>query len=299
MLAQCYGFESQGENSTSPGIPDTSLPSQTSLSNSDTLPGINSCRLYIVAGALAGTMTTLHIYQQNGWWKDNRRSFHFQEDLVYSLGVDKIGHFYGTSALAFTISKSLQWANMEEKQSLWYGAGGGLLFETFLEIEDGFSTWGFDRVDFLADVGGALWPIGQYHFSLLREVDLKLSYHPSPLLDNSGGTGFKGQKHIVGDDYEGQTFWLSTHLRTILPSPIKQSVPEFLCLALGYGSRDILGEHGSPYRVWLIALDIDVRKILPVEIPWVKTLSESINFIHLPMPAVQISPSTIWYGVYF
>ena len=47
--------------------------------------GINCTRLALVGGALVTTMTAVHIYQQNGWWKDNRAPFHFKEDLIYGL----------------------------------------------------------------------------------------------------------------------------------------------------------------------------------------------------------------------
>src|SRR5258706_228656 len=40
-------------------------------------------RLALVGGTLLSSMAAIHIYQQNGWWKDNRAAFHFQEDLVY------------------------------------------------------------------------------------------------------------------------------------------------------------------------------------------------------------------------
>ncbi len=260
---------------------------------------ISYTKLGIVCGGLLGGMTAIHLYQQAGWWKDNRAPFHFQEDLNYSLGVDKIGHFYASSAYTYVFSKSLEWANLKEDDALWYGAGGSLLFQTFIEFEDGISTWGFDRVDFAADVAGAFWPVAQRKFPFLNEVALKFSYHPSDLLDRPGGIGFKGQKHLVVDDYEGQTFWLTTHLKPLLPEPIKSITPEFLCLAVGYGSRDIVGTVTPPYRVWFVAFDLDMTKILPKDIPFFKTLGEALNFIHMPMPAIQISPNAIWYGFYF
>ncbi len=260
---------------------------------------INYTRLSLVSGALVGSMTAIHIYQQNGWWKDNRTSFHFQEDLSYSLGVDKIGHFHGASAMTYVISKSLQWSNVPEDKALWYGAGGSLLLQTFLEVEDGFSTWGFDRVDFAMDLAGAALPILQRHIPALNTFRLKFSYFPSDLLNRPGGTGFQGQQHLIMDDYEGQTFWLTAHFKTITPEPVKSIMPEFLCLAVGYGARDIVGTANEPYPVWFLALDIDMTKILPQDVPWMKTLGESLNYFHLPMPAIRISPSAIWYGLYF
>ncbi|MBI4810661.1 MAG: DUF2279 domain-containing protein [Ignavibacteriales bacterium] len=258
---------------------------------------INSTRLLLVGGTLVGAMTAIHIYQQNGWWKDNRAPFHFQEDLKYGLTVDKIGHFYGGAVLGFVMSKSLQWANLPEESALWIGAGGSLLFQSYVEIEDGFSKWGFDRVDWASNLAGALWNPARYYMPYLQNFDLKLSYHPSELIGTKHGIGFQGQKHIMIDDYEGQTFWLSVKVGNLLPERIKDYWLPFLGIAIGYGARDIAGT--EPHRVYFLAPDLDMTKIIPDDTPFLKTLGEALNFIHLPLPAVQFAPKTIWYGLYF
>jgi hypothetical protein len=254
-------------------------------------------RLALVGGTLLGSMAAIHIYQQNGWWKDNRADFHFQEDLQYGLWVDKIGHFYGGYLVGYAIQKSVEWANVPEEHAVWIGAGGGLLFQTYVEVEDGFSTWGFDRVDFAMDVGGAAWLIGRQYVPMLRRFDVKLSYHASPLLGGTEGIGFRGQQHLVIDDYEGQTFWLGVKVHDFLPESMKSLWPDFLCLAVGYGARDVANTNA--YRILLLAPDLDMTKVIPPRTSFLKALGEVLNFIHMPLPAVQISPNAIWYGVYF
>jgi hypothetical protein len=261
--------------------------------------GVNTGRLVLVGGLLAGGMTAIHVYQQNGWWAQNRAPFHVKEDLTYGLGVDKIGHFYGASVLAFVMTNAVQWANVPQEKALWLGSAGSLLFQTYVEVEDGFSSWGFDRVDFAADAAGAAWPLAQHYVPALRSVSLKMSYRPSPLIDHAGGAGFRGQKHLMMDDYEGQTFWLAASPKGILPDAMKPYWPEFLGVAAGYGARDIAGEKGAPYRVWFVAFDYDMTKLIPQSSPFLRTLSRALNFIHLPAPAVQVSPSAVWYGLYF
>lgn len=258
---------------------------------------INYGRLALVGGTLFGSMVAIHIYQQNGWWKDNRAPFHFHEDLEYGLQVDKIGHFYGGYVMGYAIQKCVQWANISERDAIWIGAAGGLLFQTYVEVEDGFSTWGFDRVDFASDVGGAAWLVGRHYVPYLQNFDLKLSYHSSPLLGTTGGTGFQRQQHLVIDDYEGQTFWMSLKMDRLLPESMKPYWPDFLCLALGYGARDVAGS--NPHRVIFLAPDLDMTKVIPPKTSFLKTLGEVLNFIHLPLPAVRISPDAVWYGVYF
>ena len=274
-------------------VPLTQIQEEANLSSGS----INPTRLAIVGGALIGGMAAIHIYQSNGWWKDNRRSFHFQEDLKYGLWVDKVGHFYGATALSFVFRKSFEWANMPEEKALFWGSGAAALFQTYVEMEDGFSTWGFDRVDFAFDIAGAAWPIAKYYSPFLQNFDFKFSYHPSPELHGSGGIGFKGQKHIIFDDYEGQTLWLSAKMENLLPHSLAEYWPDFLCLAVGYGARNIIA--AEPNRAFFVGFDFDFTKIIPTTSPFLRTLGEALNFIRFPAPAVRVSPSAVWYGLYF
>jgi len=266
--------------------------------SSDTRSDINWTRMSLVCGSFAALITGIHVYQQSGWWKDNRAPFHFQEDLEYGLWVDKIGHFFGASLFAFIARQALEWAGMSEESALWYGAGGALLFQTYVEIQDGFSLWGFDRVDFAADVAGAAWPVARYYYPPLRRFDLKFSYYPSRTLhEHSDAGGFQGQQHLIFDDYEGQTFWLSMKVHDFLPSKAKSYWPDFLCLAVGYATRNVAGT--DAYPVFLLGLDLDMTKIIPGDTAFLRAIAEALNFFRLPLPALRISPGTVWYGVYF
>jgi hypothetical protein len=284
--APCLHAELSDSSLVAPASVSLSTPS--SCADSPEIEHINTTRLVIVSGIVAVTSVAIHVYQANGWWKDNTAPFHFQEDLRYGLNVDKLGHFYAASGLAFLFKKSLLW-----------GAGGAALFQTYVEIEDGFHTWGFDRVDFAADVLGAGYPVAQHYVPFLQNFNFKFSYHASPLLDKKGlDVGFKGQKHILLDDYEGQTAWLSFKMKNLLPKPVGEIWPSWLCLALGYGARNV-GTATEAYRVYFLALDFDVVNIIPQDTPFLRTLSEALNFIHLPAPAVRFAPNTAWFGFYF
>jgi len=283
-------------DSLSTNTPTSAEAPADSLSPAEAHP-INTTRLAIVGGTVVGVMTGVQIWQANGWWKDNRTSFHFREDLTYGLSVDKLGHFYAASGLTFLLSKSLQWADVPEETSLLWGAGTAVLFQTYVEVQDGFSTWGFDRVDFAANVTGACYPLIQHHVPFLKSFNFKLSYHPSPLVNEGGGIGFKGQKHIIVDDYEGQTIWVSLNVNNLLPKSIDPYWPDWLCIAIGYGARDIASP--NPYPIYMVGLDFDMTKIIPQTSSFLKTLSETLNYIHLPAPALRVSPNAIWYGLYF
>ncbi len=261
----------------------------------DDTSGVNGTRLAIVCGTAAAGITAIHLYQQNAWWKDHRTSFHFREDLEYASNVDKIGHVYGASLLTFLFSRSLQWANLSERSSLLWGASAATLFQTYVEIEDGFSAyWGFDRVDFAADLVGAWYPVAQHYVPALKNVQLRFSYLPK---DAGGPSAIAGQTKTVIDDYEGQTFWLTITPHSWLPEG-NRWWPSFLGIAVGVAVRN--NTSADRYLAWYLAPELDFRSIIPRDTAFLTMLGEALNFLHLPMPAVRLGPGgMVWYGLYF
>jgi hypothetical protein len=261
----------------------------------DDTTGVNGTRLAIVAGTAAAGVTAIHLYQQNAWWNEHRTSFHFREDLVYACNIDKVGHVYGAQVITFLFSKSLQWANLSEASSLMWGASAATLFQTYVEIEDGFSEyWGFDRVDFAADVAGAWYPVLQHYVPPMKNVQLRFSYAPK---DAGGPSAIAGQTKTIIDDYEGQTFWVTFTPHSWLPEG-KRWWPSFLGVAVGVAVRN----NASPdrYLAWYLAPELDFRYIIPRDTEFLRILGEALNFLHLPMPAVRVGPgSLVWYGLYF
>lgn len=257
--------------------------------------GVDGARLAIVGGVMAAAVVGIHEYQLNAWWRGARTNFHFREDLVYASNVDKLGHMYAANLLTFVFSRSLQWSNVSARPSLIWGAVGSTLFETYVEVEDGFAKyWGFDRVDFASDVVGAWYPVVQEFVPPLRNFNFKFSYYPK----SAGSQGaIPGQTHTIFDDYEGQTIWLSMTMKQLLPRQAASVWPEFLTLALGVAVRD--NESPNRYLAFFVAPDLDMTKIIPSDTGFLRTLGEALNFIHFPMPAVRFAPKVAFYGFYF
>jgi hypothetical protein len=258
-------------------------------------------RALIVGGVLGATITGIHMYQMNAWWKDQRTSFHFQDDNEYALNVDKAGHFFGGAVGTFLGRKSLEWSGASKSTALWGGFAMGALFELYVEFEDGFARdWGFSPGDAGGDVLGAAWPLAQYYIPGLDQVHPKFSYFPSQALLDGNHTG-----NMI-DDYEGQTFWMGVHVHGLLPKDWKPYWPDWLGIAVGISVRNM------PFRVdgnvifnkplernVIIALDYDMTKIIPGDHWLLVALKEGLNFIHFPSPAIRISPNFISYGLYF
>ena len=261
---------------------------------------INWTRLGIIGGALTATVTGLHFYQQNAWWSGERQPFHVVEDPDYAKNIDKAGHFFGGAFSAFIGIKSLQWSGVAEEPSVLIGSAIGALFELYVEFEDGFAKdWGFSPGDAQADVFGALFPVAQYYLPVLRPLQPQFQYFPSKAMRD--GTHHGG---IFIDDYDGQTYWMAVHVADYMPDSWKTYWPEWLGIAFGVSVRgmheaDALKQYDLIERGFLIALDYDWRKILPGNSWFMQTLKQALNFLHLPSPAIKISPRYIAYGLYF
>ncbi|HTY09652.1 MAG TPA: DUF2279 domain-containing protein [Bacteroidota bacterium] len=237
--------------------------------------------------------TAVYLARYEPLWKDHYTSFFFREDFTYARNQDKLLHFYGSGLGSIIAAKGLSWSGYDEGDAALYGAATSIAFFTFMKIEDGHVNYlGFDRVDEAANILGAGYPAAQYYIPWLKNFTPKASYVAS------GNSVVAQQQELPSflEDHEGQKFWMGVTVHDLLPEGVREYWPPILGLAAGYTVRGLNTPHA--YHESIIALDLDLRK-LPGDSPFLKNLWEILNYIHLPMPAVRVSPSAIWYGLYF
>jgi len=190
-------------------------------------------------------------------------------------------------------AKAFSWAGYDNEDAAICGAATSLAFFTFMKIEDGHIDYlGFDRVDELANVLGAGYPVAQYYVPWLKSFTPKGSYVASP----NAVVASEQRLPDFLEDHEGQKFWMGITVHDLLPKNIQEYWPSMVGIAAGYTVRGLNTPHS--YHETFIALDLDLRK-LPGDSAFLKTMWEMLNYIHLPMPAVRVSQSAIWYGLYF
>lgn len=246
--------------------------------------------------AVAGIVTGIHFYQQDAWWSDRRTDFHFQIDWGYAAQADKFGHFFAGYFASYIGYEALVASGLSRESASWLGPFLAMGFQTYVEIEDGFSPFGFDPTD---QVGNMLGPIifsAQSYLPALQHFKFKWSYFPdySTLPDGIEN----GHNTIVIDDYNGQAVWLSLKMGTILPESF--GWPKWLRLAVGYGAYDVdrwkVNDKGerTEYllagRRILFSLDYDLPELLPNLGSFGNWLVQTADYLHLPAPAIQVVP---------
>jgi hypothetical protein len=238
-----------------------------------------------------GTIVGVHIYKTNTWWNE-RSKFHFQNDWDYALWFDKFGHFFGGHILVHTFSVGLEAGNVQTEQAMLYGAALAFAFQTYVEIEDGFSAdWGFSPGDFTANTLGVGFALVQYYFPYLQNFHPKFSYFPSKELREGKHKG------NMFDDFYGQKLWLSFRMKNLLPKEASEFWPSFLNLAVGVGVKDLDGIGGGRREIF-IALDLDALA-LPLEGKFGNFIKNTLNYIHFPMPGLRISPDAAFFVLLF
>jgi len=257
----------------------------------------------VVGTVYISAMVGLHLYQKKAWWSGERRNFHFMEDWVSALQVDKVGHAYGGYIMSYFCGEGLLASGADlEDASLW-GFLLGTGYQTFVEYEDGFATeWGFSPSDFYFDVIGGLYYLAQVRVPVLQNVMFKWQYVPTdwtkkPVID---------RPRTFVDDYNSSTFWLSVKVANFLPEKAKRYWPSWLLLSFGYGADAIdakFDPNGPPdqlsHRRYVVGLDFDFVDLIPDGSPFWNWWKQNLNAVKFPGPTLEFSKSgTKFYFVY-
>ena len=271
---------------------------------------VDKVKFSIVTISLVGLGIYAHGVQMRSWWSHDRGPFNIREDWDYACQLDKIGHGFAAMAIARIIADLYTYTGVGRGTSLLIGTLGALSWQSYLEIMDGFgTTWGFSPSDFISDVLGSLYPIAQEYYKPLRNFNFKFSYYPSPFLTTGVyekdpfGNEYFVKKGNITEDYAGQVYWFSVNIHEYLPKKLKQYWPQWLSIAVGYslynwnGSMEQWGYRVTDRELWL-SLDYNLEK-LPGDTEFLKLLKKIFNQFHLPAPAVRLTPSVVWYGLFY
>lgn len=271
------------------GVPRADAQGRDSTS---TLPWYFQRKSLITAGIAAHTLFTTYL-EYKWWWEGNYHPFRFENDGFwhnYSLGVDKIGHFYTSYAYSTILYELFTWGGYSESTAKWWSFGISFFYALSIEIGDGFSTYAFSMTDLSANVLGIGYAFLQHEVPWFNNFKFKWSYYPS------GKIPFDGYFRIT-DDYDGHLYWLSIDVYNLLPEKAKSYWIPYLNLAIGYGGENIYGRppwvggtpivpQGPRTRKIAISLDYNLSAILPGSDTW-RTLGRLIDLYHFPAPGVR------------
>ena len=265
-------------------------------------PGINQGRFSGVVVGTAAFYTVTLLLLRKQWYK-KKMPFHTFNDNREWLQMDKVGHV----ATAYCMSRGgyelMRWSGVDERASILTGGLLALLFQTTLEVYDGHAEgWGFSKGDMVANVAGTALFMGQQFGTGQQVVSLKYGFRKTifpPYRPNLLGKT-TGQQMLK--DYNGQQYWLSVNLASVLP--IGPDFPRWLNLDVGYSGSGMTGGHENPpmidengksltfkrFRQFFLSPDVDLSRINqpdPLQpLPWQRFVG-TVQFFKIAAPSLE------------
>ncbi|MEO8768715.1 MAG: DUF2279 domain-containing protein [Ferruginibacter sp.] len=243
------------------------------------------------------------------WYKNYPQSkFHTFNDFPEWKQIDKMGHAYSAYAEGKASMELWRWTGISRKERIWIGGLSGAVYQTVIEVLDGFSSeWGWSWGDIGANLVGSALLVSQELAWDEQRIQFKWSFHrkryDDPSLNARSDEIFgKSNPERFLKDYNGQTYWLSTNLRSFFPH---SKIPQWLNVSIGTGAEGMFGatenigkdKDGNiefnrtdikRYRQWYIAPDIDLTKIKTNK-KAIRMALMILNILKFPTPSLEYS----------
>ncbi len=255
-------------------------------------------RINLLNYSISGTYGLSMYWLYTQWYKDYPgSSFHFFNDNREWLQMDKFAHAWDAYLISKSISKSYQWAGYGNKKSMLYGIAITGLYQTTIEVFDGFSKeWGFSGGDILANsIGLATFAFQELQWKEQR-ITLKLSFHQTKYSSYRPQLLGENIFENIIKDYNGLTNWVCINPHSFFKTT---GFPKWLSLAIGFGAEGMTGGKTNPesvngkaipafdrYRQFYLSVDFELSKI-KTQSTFLMSLFRVINIVHLPAPAIE------------
>jgi hypothetical protein len=256
----------------------------------------------VAAGTMfVGTNALLYRYFKRAWWSGERANhFFFRADWDEDFrDQDKFGHLFGGFQLARLGYALLRNACASPKHALIWSAAYATLFQLQIEIWDGlYKKYGFSYADLIANTSGMVLAVAREKHPALRALKPTMSYRQSAAMRNRRNSPGEIRPTL---DYSGQTYWFSLDVNAVLPDQAKPFWPRFLRVSAGHSVTDWInpstGESMRAQRKLLLTIDLDLEQLPGENHVW-KTLKRNLSYVHLPSPALMLTPrfeGLAWY----
>ena len=258
-----------------------------------------------MAGVYSAFFISLQIIQSDAWWKDQSGDWHVVDDVEYARGLDKFGHAYTSYVMTTLCGDLLMESGMAQEPAMLTGAGMGLVYMMFVEVQDGFAkNWGFSPTDAAANCAGVGFYVAQHYVPFLENFTPRWSYIPP---EWTGNRAITDRPTTFIDDYNGTTFWLAANVNNLLPEAAKPYWPDWLMFDIGYGIRNYAVS--ETVNGELVPVGVSRRFLFGLDYDWVKIIPESsfgflnyvrhwLNYVRLPGPTLEVGDDGVKFGLF-
>lgn len=257
--------------------------------------GFTPRQKWIIGGLVAQQAASFYI-EYKWWWQHNYHPFNVEKAPAfnnYSLGLDKVGHFYTSYMYSNVLYEVMKWGKFKESTAEWVSLALPFAWALSIEIGDGYSDYGFDPKDLLANTLGIGYAFAQRKVPYLNNFKFKFSYFPSQFYRDRNYAGWS-----LTADYDGHIYWLTADVNNLLPKHAKRFWPKYLNLGFGYGITNFRPQDPSiPYvpmvRDYHIGLDYNLSRIPAKKEGW-QGIRNIVDYYHFPAPGFTKRGNESW-----
>lgn len=301
-----------------------SLPENSGrLSFFEPAPSFHKTRFWGMTTGITISYTAVTIGLNQAWYAGYPRgTFHTFDDWPGWRQMDKFGHAMTGYFESKWVGDLYRWTGVPQKEARWIGFGAGLLFQTTLEVMDGFSAqWGFSWGDMGFNVLGSGSYLAQELLWQEQRIRWKMSAHrprysnaPFEATNSTATTTLQARAaqlygtspaELLFKEYNGQTIWLSANVAAFLPRTTEKTPFQWVNVAVGYGIEHVYGAEQNSWEdaqgnifvvpnayerqsQFFVSLDIDFERI-PTKHKWLKTVFGILNIFKLPFPTLEVN----------
>lgn len=259
----------------------------------------------LVWSGLGIASTGIHLALYKTWFSDYPMSgFRWINDNNGWMQMDKIGHAWTAHFITSGSAQLFQMAGYNRKKSAVFGAAVSTVFQTTVEVFDGFSEgWGASKGDLLANTAGTVSAGLQCYFWGKPKIPFRVTFHQSgfaPIRPDLLGSNLP-ERWLK--DYNGQTYWLDFNPERMEIRP--RWWPRWLGVNLGYGAEGMIGgddniftdkngtiqdySHIHRYRQYYLGPSVSFGYLKNHKSPWIRAIAFVSDRIRIPLPAFEFS----------
>jgi hypothetical protein len=250
----------------------------------------------LAAGAWSlGIAATVFVGGTRAWWDEGYQGFTFKETGwlerdTYSGGHDKIGHLFSAYSATHTMAFIYESYGMSHTSAIWAAIGFNTLVMNGFEFVDGFTQYGFEYADSVANtLGFGLAAVTWLYPRMYDTIGMRVSYLPSnDFLDNERTV----LKFV--NDYTGQIYYFDLKFKGLLEyMGIEPGFARYWLTGVAFSTNHYspIRRHEQRQRLWGVHLGLNMSEVLE---PWtgsnkaMKVVSTLLNYGGLPFLTVAL-----------
>ena len=235
-------------------------PGQSQLVPGAPEPDENAANMWIVTGVSAGMVALLLAWGTEAWWSDGLRPFSINNaggfgPETYAGGADKAGHCFSVYVLTHFGTALYRALGMSPDRAAWYSAVATVLLGNWFELIDGFTDYGFEYGDVIANTAGAtLGLLTELYPAFGDAFGMRISYVPSSDFLHHDKSVLKWI-----NDYSGMSFYADVKLRGVLRLFHRDpGLARFVRVGVVYGTDEYSPIRRKPLRRRTLGFNVGI-----------------------------------------